>query len=203
MLTKLLPLLATASVLVPSTWRLLKNPYGGGLSLSASLSTTLSMVAWLGYSIQRDLGVSIVSSSLLLTYYIALLIVCVTRGGTRDSLQPFYVLAILITTAWLLGGPLALALVLGLSPVAEYPQIRNALRGDVPSLSSIAYGLAILRTVPWLPYAIENDDIALGLWVATCTAVNLTLFMVLTTTRSAQSHKASKDVMRGIVEVST
>ncbi len=84
---------------------------------------------------------------------------------------------------------MAFALVLGLAPVAELPQIRQALRGDAPALSTIAYGLVILRTVPWLPYAIEHDDIALGLWVATCTAVNLTMFMVLLMTRSAQSSR--------------
>jgi hypothetical protein len=189
MLIALLPLLATGSVLIPSTWRLLKNPSGRGLSLSTSLSAVLSMTAWLGYSLQQDLVISVLSSSILLVYYVMLLGVCVTRGGVRDSLRPFYVLATLLTTAWVLGRPMAFALVLGLAPVAELPQIRQALRGDAPALSTIAYGLVILRTVPWLPYALAHTDIALGLWVATCTAVNLTMFMVLVMTRSAQSSR--------------
>ena len=187
MITNILPILATASVLLPSTWRLLKNPTGTGLSLSASLSGTFAMIAWLGYSIHQDLGVSIVSSSLLLVYYLALLGVCHTRGGSRDSLRPFYVLVAAASIATMLGGMTALALVLGLAPIADVPQIRNALRGNVPALSSVAYGLVILRTLPWLPYALEHRDVALGLWVATCTAVNLTMFIVLISKRAARA----------------
>ena len=191
MFTNLLPLLATGSVLVPSMWRLLKNPTGTGLSLCASLSGAFSMTAWLGYSIQQGLGISIVSSAMLVVYYVALLGVCATRGGSRDSMRPFYVLVLAVRAALSRGGTTALALVLGLAPLAEVPQLRNALRGHVPALSTVAYGLVILRTLPWLPYALEHNDIALGLWVATCTAVNLTMFMVLVSTRSARAAKSS------------
>jgi hypothetical protein len=189
MLTALLPILATGSVLIPSAWRLLKNPSGSGLSLSASLSAVVSVAAWLGYSLQRDLTTSVLSSSMLLVYYVMLLGVCITRGGVRDSLRPFYVLVVLLTATWVIGGPMVLGFVLGLSPVAELPQIRQALRGDVPALSTLAYGFVILRTIPWLPYALAHDDIALGLWVATCTAVNLTMFTVLFMTRSARASR--------------
>ena len=192
-LTNLLPLLATGSVLVPSLWRLLKNPSGTGLSLATNLSSAFSMAAWLGYSAQQDLALSVVSSSCLLLYHVALLVICVTRGGSRDNLRPFYVLAAAVLTSGVFGGPTALALVLGLAPVAAMPQIRSALRGHVPALSTVAYGLVMLRTLPWLPYALEHHDVALGLWVATCTAVNLTMFMVLVTTRATARRPSARD----------
>mgnify|MGYP006298399269 FL=1 len=188
MYTTLLLLTATGSVLVPSTWRLVRNPIGAGLSLCASLSSTLSMVTWLGYSLSQGLVVSAVSSGVLLAYHLALLSLCVLKYGTRDSLRPFYALGAAVICA-LFGGATPIAVVLGLAPLAEFPQIRNVLRGDVPALSTAAYGFVILRTLPWLPYALDRRDLALCLWVATCTATNLTMFMVLATTRVARRNR--------------
>jgi hypothetical protein len=166
-----------------------KNPTGEGLSLGASLSSAFSMSAWLWYSINQGLWVSLVSSVLLVTYYIALLIVCATRGGTRDGLKPFYLLLAAVGTSALIGGPSALAVVLGLAPLAETPQIGKALRGDVPALSTLAYALVILRTLPWLPYAMEQGDRALSLWVVTCTSVNGVMFVVLAVTRRTRAQQ--------------
>jgi hypothetical protein len=141
------------------------------------------MLVWLGYSVHQHLWVSVVSCALFLPYSVALLFVCVTRGGSRDSLKPFYVLLLAVMSSSLLGGTSALAVVLGAAPFAEVPQIRGALKGDPPALSTVAYSLVVLRTLPWLPYALENRDTALGLWVASCTAVNITMFMVLASKR--------------------
>jgi hypothetical protein len=185
MYVTLLLLTSTGSVLIPSTWRLVRNPTGAGLSLCTSLSSTLSMTTWLGYSASQGLKVSAVSSGLLLAYHLALLSLCVRKGGTRDSLRPFFILVAALACG-LLGGVSAVAVVLGLAPLAEFPQIRNAVQGEVPALSTAAYGFVVLRTLPWLPYALDHRDLALSLWVATCTAVNLTMFMVLATTRATR-----------------
>jgi hypothetical protein len=193
MYINMLPLLATVSVLIPATWRLVKNPTGIGLSLCACLSSALSMSAWLFYSIHQHLWISMVSSIPMVVYYIALLTVCVLNGGARDKLRPFYVLCAAVAVS-LLGGMPALAIVLGLAPLAEAPQIRYALRGNVPALSTTSYGLVLLRTLPWLPYAIAHRDLALCIWVATCTMVNLSMFVVLVTTRSSRSSKAKRDL---------
>ena len=129
-----------------------------------------------------------VSSGLLLAYQVTLLTLCVLNGGTYDNLRPFYALDATVTCG-LFGGVSIIAVVLGLAPLAEFPQIRNVLRGEVPALSTAAYGLVILRTLPWLPYALDHRDLALGLWIATCTAMNLTMFMVLATTRAARRNR--------------
>ena len=189
MYVAILPLLATSSVLIPSSWRLVKNPTGEGLSLGAVLSSAFSLAAWLWYSTNQGLWVSLISGVLFVPYSIALLIVCVTRGGSRDGFKPFYVLLVAVLSSSLIGGPSALAVVLGLAPLAETPQIRKAARADVPALSTVAYALVVLRALPWLPYAMERGDRALSLWVVTCTFVNVVMFLVLAFTRRARARQ--------------
>lgn len=86
---------------------------------------------------------------------------------------------------------MAVAFVLGFATLAEIPQLHAALRGDVPALSTLGYGLTILRTVPWLPYALEHHDIALILWVITCGTINVAMFAALLLTRGARRRAAS------------
>lgn len=187
----ILPLLASASSLVPSIWRVLKNPTGVGLSLCACLSSSFSMTCWLIYSIHQGLVVSAISAALFIPYYAAMLYFCLKQGGTRDNLKPAFFLCVAVLIAVLTGGSMAVAFVLGLATLAEIPQIHAALRGDVPALSTLGYGLVVLRTVPWLPYALEHHDIALILWVATCTSVNVAIFAVLLLTRGARRRAAA------------
>jgi hypothetical protein len=149
------------------------------------------MCAWLWYSLDQHLWVSGVSCAVYLPYSVALLSICLARQGTRDSLSPFYVLLSAVTLAYVLGGPTALAVVLGTAPLAEIPQIRGVIRSDAPALSSLAYGLVVLRTLPWLPYALQHSDLAITLWVATCTAVNITMCMVLVSKRGVQTRGVS------------
>jgi len=132
-----------------------------------------------------------VSCALFVPYSVALLAVCVLRGGIADGLKPLYILVAAVTVSSFLGGATALAIVLGLAPLAELPQIRGVLQGDAPALSTVAYGLVVLRTVPWLPYALEHLDLALGLWIVTCLAVNLTMFVVLATKRGVGPRPVS------------
>ena len=187
----ILPLLATASSLVPSTWRVLNNPTGIGLSLCACLSSAFSMVCWLTYSIHQGLLISAVSAAFFVPLSAVMLYLCLKRGGVRDNLKPAFVLFAAVLVAALTGGATAVAFVLGFATLAEIPQLHAALRGDVPALSTLGYGLTVLRTVPWLPYALEHHDIALILWVITCGTVNVAMFVALLLTRGARRRAAA------------
>lgn len=200
----ILPLLATASSLVPSTWRVLNNPTGTGLSLCACLSSAFSMTCWLTYSIHQGLLISAVSAALFVPYSAVMLYLCVKKGGVRDNLKPAFFLIAAVLVAALTGGATAVAFVLGFATLAEIPQLHAALRGDVPALSTLGYGLTVLRTVPWLPYALEHHDIALILWVITCGTVNVAMFAALLLTRGARRRaSASVTEMESAAESTT
>ena len=200
LISTVLPLLATASSLTPSWRKLAKNPTGSGLSLCACLSSTFSMFGWLLYSIHQGLTVSAVSAAFFIPYSAVMLYFCVKRGGTRDSLKPALALFLGVAVAALLGGATAVAFVLGLATLAELPQLRSALRGQVPALSTLAYGLTVLRTLPWLPYALEHRDLALMLWITTCGTVNAAMFVALLLTRRSRSNSVKPSVhsVRGL-----
>lgn len=151
------------------------------------------MFIWLIYSMHQGLTVSAVSSALYIPYSVALMYFCVRRNGVQDSLKPAFALFLGVAVAAHLGGATAVAFVLGLATLAELPQIRSALRGQVPALSTLAYGLTVLRTLPWLPYALERRDLALLLWVATCSMVNAAIFITLLLTRSKRQRASTLD----------
>ena len=195
LISTVLPLLATASSLTPSVWKLVKNPTGTGLSLCACLSSAFSMFGWLIYSMHQDLTVSAVSAALFVPYSVAMLYFCVRRNGERDSLKPAFALFSGVVLAALLGGATAVAFVLGLATLAELPQLRSALRGQVPALSILAYGLTVLRTLPWLPYAIAHRDLALMLWITTCGTVNAAMFVALLLTRRARASRVAEPAL--------
>jgi hypothetical protein len=185
-----LPLLATASSLVPSAWRVLNNPTGAGLSLCACLSNAFSVTCWFTYSIHQGLLISAVSAAFFVPYSAVMLYLCVKQGGVRDDLKPAFFLAAAALAAALTGGAAAVAFVLGFATLAEIPQLHAALRGDVPALSTLGYGLTVLRTAPWLPYALANHDIALVLWVITCGTVNVAMFIALLLTRGVRRRES-------------
>ena len=120
-----------------------------------------------------------------------MLYLCLKQGGVRDNLKPAFFLVAAVLVAALTGGAMAVAFVLGFATLAEIPQLHAALRGDVPALSTLGYGLTVLRTVPWLPYALEHHDIALILWVITCGTVNVAMFAALLLTRGARRRAAA------------
>jgi hypothetical protein len=119
-----------------------------------------------------------------------MLYLCVKQGGVRDDLKPAFFLAAAALAAALTGGAAAVAFVLGFATLAEIPQLHAALRGDVPALSTLGYGLTVLRTAPWLPYALANHDIALVLWVITCGTVNVAMFIALLLTRGVRRRES-------------
>ena len=116
---------------------------------------------------------------------------CVKQGGVRDSLKPAFFLFAAVLVSVLTGGATAVAFVLGFATLAEIPQLHAALRGDAPALSTLGYGLTVLRTAPWLPYALANHDIALVLWVITSGTVNVAMFVALLLTRGARRRAAA------------
>jgi hypothetical protein len=152
------------------------------------------MFGWLIYSMHQGLTVSAVSAAFFIPYSVAMLYFCVKHGGVRDSLKPAFALISGVGVTALLGGATAVAFVLGLATLAELPQLRSALRGKVPALSTLAYGLTVLRTLPWLPYALEHHDLALLLWVTTCGTVNAAMFVALLLTRRARNNQTKSPV---------
>ena len=149
------------------------------------------MVCWLTYSIHQGLLISAVSAVFFVPFNAVMLYLCLKRGGVRDNLKPAFFLFAAVLIAALTGGATAVAFVLGFATLAEIPQLHAALRGDVPALSTLGYGLTVLRTVPWLPYALEHHDIALILWVITCGTVNVAMFVALLLTRGARRRAAA------------
>lgn len=122
-----------------------------------------------------------------------MLCLCLKQGVVRDNLKPAFFLVAAVLVAALTGGAMAVDFVLGFATLAEISQLHAALRGDVPALSTLGYGLTVLRTVPWLPYALEHHDIALILWVITCGTVNVAMFAALLLTRGERRRAASVD----------
>ena len=149
------------------------------------------MMCWLTYSIHQGLLISAVSAAFFVPLSAVMLYLCLKRGGVRDNLKPAFFLFAAVLIAALTGGATAVAFVLGFATLAEIPQLHAALRGDVPALSTLGYGLTVLRTVPWLPYALEHHDIALILWVITCGTVNVAMFVALLLTRGARRRAAA------------
>lgn len=149
------------------------------------------MACWLTYSIHQGLLISAVSAAFFVPFSTVMLYLCLKRGGVRDNLKPAFFLFAAVLIAALTGGATAVAFVLGFATLAEIPQLHAALRDDVPALSTLGYGLTVLRTVPWLPYALEHHDLALILWVITCGTVNVAMFVALLLTRGARRRASA------------
>lgn len=173
-----LPLSASLASLLPAAWRLYRNPTPDGLSFSSSCSYVISGIAWLFYSFVSGLAVSVVSSALSLVVSLATLHTQLKGRHIDDRSAPVLLFLSVVASLSIAGLP-GLALILGLAPLTELRQSLAIVKKDAPALSLLSYGSVFFRTLPWVPYAVKHVDLAIGLWIVTCTLTNCcTLFFL-------------------------
>lgn len=188
-----LPLIAAGSVLAAMLARVVKHPTGRGLSAKAQTTHVVMYAAWLVYSLVENLIVSAVVSAAFLALSI-IFSALAWRDEVRlrsDLLLPG-VAAAGIAAAGIAGGVLAVAVLLGLSPlVADAGQVRRLLGSDAPTLSSVAYTANIARAAAWIPYAVRHTGLAITLWLTSTITVSVAIITLLRARRKGSREAAS------------
>lgn len=104
------------------------------------------------------------------------------KGRHIDDRSAPVLLFLSVVASLSIAGLPGLALILGLAPLTELRQSLAIVKKDAPALSLLSYGSVFFRTLPWVPYAVKHVDLAIGLWIVTCTLTNCcTLFFSLGT----------------------
>lgn len=188
-----LPLIAAGSVLAAMLARVVKRPTGRGLSAQAQTTHLVTYAAWLAYSLAENLAVSaIVSAAFLALSIVFSALAWRDEGRLRSDLLLPCVAAAALAAAGLAGGVLAVAVLLGLSPLAaDAGQVRRLLGSDAPALSSVAYTANIVRAFAWIPYAVRHTDLAITLWLTSTITVSVAIVILLRARRKGSEEAAS------------